>query len=145
MGFRDGPGLQRTCQDVCGNDSILDSVINSYAPDRRHRMRSVADDEDTRLVPKGAAAGFDGKQGELLPIRQRFSMFRKTRFGLDHAFANSFHALRAHQLILALRKDQASLPMIVAFKHDKNRSEEHTSELQSRGHLVCRLLLEKKK
>src|SRR5690625_5962180 len=27
----------------------------------------------------------------------------------------------------------------------KERSEEHTSELQSRGHLVCRLLLEKKK
>src|SRR5437870_8999562 len=26
-----------------------------------------------------------------------------------------------------------------------SRSEEHTSELQSRGHLVCRLLLEKKK
>src|SRR5690625_6211582 len=26
----------------------------------------------------------------------------------------------------------------------KGRSEEHTSELQSRGHLVCRLLLEKK-
>src|SRR5690625_7400689 len=28
---------------------------------------------------------------------------------------------------------------------DPLRSEEHTSELQSRGHLVCRLLLEKKK
>src|SRR5690554_7415025 len=28
---------------------------------------------------------------------------------------------------------------------DENRSEEHTSELQSRPHLVCRLLLEKKK
>src|SRR5690625_6572028 len=28
---------------------------------------------------------------------------------------------------------------------DVVRSEEHTSELQSRGHLVCRLLLEKKK
>src|SRR5690625_6611328 len=28
---------------------------------------------------------------------------------------------------------------------DSSRSEEHTSELQSRGHLVCRLLLEKKK
>src|SRR5690625_5537635 len=27
---------------------------------------------------------------------------------------------------------------------DKSRSEEHTSELQSRGHRVCRLLLEKK-
>src|SRR5690625_6301199 len=30
-------------------------------------------------------------------------------------------------------------------KQDAKRSEEHTSELQSRGHLVCRLLLEKKK
>src|SRR5690625_5720302 len=28
---------------------------------------------------------------------------------------------------------------------ERARSEEHTSELQSRGHLVCRLLLEKKK
>src|SRR5690625_6460531 len=37
----------------------------------------------------------------------------------------------------------------VGFKNarmvDLCRSEEHTSELQSRGHLVCRLLLEKKK
>src|SRR3989442_10149253 len=30
-------------------------------------------------------------------------------------------------------------------KNDRLRSEEHTSELQSRPHLVCRLLLEKKK
>src|SRR5439155_25381692 len=30
-------------------------------------------------------------------------------------------------------------------RHSSRRSEEHTSELQSRGHLVCRLLLEKKK
>src|SRR3989442_8012632 len=29
--------------------------------------------------------------------------------------------------------------------HQDPRSEEHTSELQSRPHLVCRLLLEKKK
>src|SRR3989449_7857385 len=32
-----------------------------------------------------------------------------------------------------------------AIKDDQLRSEEHTSELQSRLHLVCRLLLEKKK
>src|SRR2546422_6163520 len=31
------------------------------------------------------------------------------------------------------------------WRHDAARSEEHTSELQSRLHLVCRLLLEKKK
>src|SRR5690625_5980661 len=32
----------------------------------------------------------------------------------------------------------------IPMKHGFMRSEEHTSELQSRGHLVCRLLLEKK-
>src|SRR5207253_5960639 len=33
----------------------------------------------------------------------------------------------------------------IRVKSYKSRSEEHTSELQSRGQLVCRLLLEKKK
>src|SRR5256885_12156593 len=33
----------------------------------------------------------------------------------------------------------------VVFGHDHDRSEEHTSELQSPCNLVCRLLLEKKK
>src|SRR5207253_11325768 len=38
-------------------------------------------------------------------------------------------------------------PPNVRHSHNSSlgRSEEHTSELQSRGHLVCRLLLEKKK
>src|SRR3712207_7147802 len=36
--------------------------------------------------------------------------------------------------------------MVVVVRHDAvDRSEEHTSELQSRQYLVCRLLLEKKK
>src|SRR2546422_7356158 len=33
----------------------------------------------------------------------------------------------------------------LAEPHERFRSEEHTSELQSRLHIVCRLLLEKKK
>src|SRR5258708_28946497 len=42
---------------------------------------------------------------------------------------------------------QRLAPVIVgsAHKGDNHRSEEHTSELQSPDHLVCRLLLEKKK
>src|SRR2546422_4362071 len=39
----------------------------------------------------------------------------------------------------------ASLPSITTAGTLRTRSEEHTSELQSRLHLVCRLLLEKKK
>src|SRR5690625_6709619 len=39
----------------------------------------------------------------------------------------------------------AALPLRQRQAIAYHRSEEHTSELQSRGHLVCRLLLEKKK
>src|SRR5690625_5839012 len=41
--------------------------------------------------------------------------------------------------ISLLHNDTEMLPALL------DRSEEHTSELQSRGHLVCRLLLEKQK
>src|SRR5690625_6497106 len=43
------------------------------------------------------------------------------------------------------RENQMLLRLVGKVKSKTKRSEEHTSELQSRGHLVCRLLLEKKK
>src|SRR5207253_10211613 len=46
---------------------------------------------------------------------------------------------RAGMLAVGGRAPEFTLP------DQDERSEEHTSELQSRGHLVCRLLLEKKK
>src|SRR5258707_8455470 len=60
---------------------------------------------------------------------------------------------RAHQVITLLRQQQLD---IITFTSSSTvhhfmhwlvllRSEEHTSELQSRQYLVCRLLLEKKK
>src|SRR5690625_6095762 len=45
------------------------------------------------------------------------------------------------------REELAAVLDGIAASHEGEgdlRSEEHTSELQSRGHLVCRLLLEKK-
>src|SRR2546429_6556823 len=41
--------------------------------------------------------------------------------------------------------EEAAAPNADEQRGAKKRSEEHTSELQSRLHLVCRLLLEKKK
>src|SRR5439155_4953143 len=41
--------------------------------------------------------------------------------------------------------ENVATPLAAATVVVPERSEEHTSELQSRGHLVCRLLLEKKK
>src|SRR2546429_4265359 len=43
------------------------------------------------------------------------------------------------------RQHQANKDAERAAMAERERSEEHTSELQSRLHLVCRLLLEKKK
>src|SRR5262245_64183555 len=46
---------------------------------------------------------------------------------------------------LARRAVPTFLAQVEKYSHGKaNRSEEHTSELQSLRHLVCRLLLEKK-
>src|SRR5690625_6228358 len=50
--------------------------------------------------------------------------------------------------LLLLRPSQSPVLFIqqlgrgLRLSHGKDRSEEHTSELQSRGHIVCRLLLE---
>src|SRR5439155_5686045 len=49
------------------------------------------------------------------------------------------------RLIARLTELFGALALILACVGLYGRSEEHTSELQSRGHLVCRLLLEKKK
>src|SRR5205809_7842189 len=48
---------------------------------------------------------------------------------------------------LPLRENNTERTGVVEWMNDftTSRSEEHTSELQSRLHLVCRLLLEKKK
>src|SRR3989440_2476050 len=48
-------------------------------------------------------------------------------------------------LLLAAPAAEKYYPRIGFTHHPQARSEEHTSELQSRSDLVCRLLLEKKK
>src|SRR5437870_7318585 len=64
--------------------------------------------------------------------------------------ARHVHHVLAVQLRLHVGAAQKGSDLLLdelglAFLEHQHRSEEHTSELQSRGHLVCRLLLEKKK
>src|SRR3989449_1663143 len=57
------------------------------------------------------------------------------------------HALDLHEDVV-VHRDLDPLRRVIRHRMgepDDKRSEEHTSELQSRLHLVCRLLLEKKK
>src|SRR2546422_4399096 len=62
--------------------------------------------------------------------------------------SRSIHQFVLHAVRRALSPSAAEAPVAYAAlsqTHGVQRSEEHTSELQSRLHLVCRLLLEKKK
>src|SRR3712207_8775754 len=59
--------------------------------------------------------------------------------GLDHSRSNTNrrHSMKLTRIIF--------IALAVLLPASWTRSEEHTSELQSRQYLVCRLLLEKKK
>src|SRR5690606_39729858 len=55
-----------------------------------------------------------------------------------------FHKLGVQRIAVHFRGAEAAAKRVVMVEQ-RFRSEEHTSELQSRENLVCRLLLEKKK
>src|SRR5207253_4020521 len=74
----------------------------------------------------------------------------------DHLYSKSFAMLvqdNDRGVMETLARATVSMTEAEVFQLERKRdgvttearSEEHTSELQSRGHLVCRLLLEKKK
>src|SRR5690625_686974 len=75
-------------------------------------------EEEERVVYRGRNA----KSGSI-PKNTSIQTYR---------YSTAFEALIGYHYLLGNEKRLAT------------RSEEHTSELQSRGHLVCRLLLEKK-
>src|SRR5437870_10304074 len=75
------------------------------------------------------------------------TLFRSAAAGSSSAQTlNSLRVVLPKEVVRAT--STASRPRAISTRPIRGwlwRSEEHTSELQSRGHLVCRLLLEKKK
>src|SRR5437660_4232431 len=75
---------------------------------------------------------------------------RSTLFPYTTLFRSVAQALQVLKNLLL--RQHAQIDHLTGLRHvvgklfiaARERSEEHTSELQSRGHLVCRLLLEKK-
>src|SRR3989442_11763413 len=67
-----------------------------------------------------------------------------------HTGRNSFenHEISISRIFVPINFASArskGVELVLNMRQLDTRSEEHTSELQSRPHLVCRLLLEKKK
>src|SRR5436853_7220866 len=74
----------------------------------------------------------------------RSTLFPYTTLFRSHRVSAFYEEIAGHKLIAT--PHSVSVPLqILCQKPKKIRSEEHTSELQSLRHLVCRLLLEKKK
>src|SRR5258708_9349864 len=66
--------------------------------------------------------------------------------GVQALFAQFSHdASKPAVVVGRLEPPRVHLPLQLVQLKSSDRSEEHTSELQSPDHLVCRLLLEKKK
>src|SRR3989449_8353261 len=98
-------------------------------------------------MPPNILADFYLKQG----IGQaRFGQYRRAEALMEEALrvatAAGLHEseFRIERIKNGLRECEQALRVEPAVPAEP-RSEEHTSELQSRLHLVCRLLLEKKK
>src|SRR5690606_39770747 len=89
------------------------------------------------LIGKGNLL-YDGKLNEL---RKKYGSNKMMT--VDFRGTGQFHNIYGTEVI-----SQSSERAILSIDTEKtmiSRSEEHTSELQSRENLVCRLLLEKKK
>src|SRR2546429_3112761 len=93
----------------------------------------IRDDASIRndCLSQGGAIDFASRQKARMRVNRGLGL-KETVFG---------HYIREIQIRLVESADCSDVFPITL----KNRSEEHTSELQSRLHLVCRLLLEKKK
>src|SRR5437868_3533531 len=106
-------------------------------------------------VDKTRSNGLSAEIDLLGPSTGKIQHVRITADGKKPAARNS-HCLRAwflviHRQDVSVVQNQIRLLLLQRKKRkrskcaEKFRSEEHTSELQSRFDLVCRLLLEKKK
>src|SRR5690554_4509782 len=94
------------------------------------------------------------QSGKNLFASPPFKLFLKKEFELsdfesDENLLNQFALLDDFDIMGAVKvwqfNEDKVLSLLAKQKINRKRSEEHTSELQSRPHLVCRLLLEKKK
>src|SRR2546429_1170228 len=143
FGFVDVPGHERFVSNMLAGAAGIDVLLLVVAADESIKPQTREHFEICRLlgVKRGVVAltksdlvdtdtlelvrleAQEYLRGSFLEDAPMIAVSAKTRAGLD-------------DLKKALRHAASSVAM---------RSEEHTSELQSRLHLVCRLLLEKKK
>src|SRR2546428_3097722 len=117
---------------------VRERLAGLYDEPRPGAPRSITDDEIEQVVvrtlestPRGAT------HWSTRGMAKAIGLSHATISRIWHAFGLQPHRSETFKL--------SPDPLLVPKVRDIVRSEEHTSELQSRSDLVCRLLLEKKK
>src|SRR5687768_13535762 len=141
-----------------GSSDVPDISVFLPVYDEEPNLRLLHEKLDEALKKLGRSAEIiyvddgskDGSLAVLRDLAQQDSRVRvvalRRNYGQTAAMAAGIDAARGKVLIpmdADLQNDPADIQRLQEAR--RRRSEEHTSELQSRLHLVCRLLLEKKK
>src|SRR5690625_6241610 len=104
--------------------------VNAVRPMKAGEVKAAAATESERRRRRTPAVGV---------VRVSCAEVRMVVTWFSSEGAARRHATFGSVSVLVLKDVQYALRALLTVE----RSEEHTSELQSRGHLVCRLLLEK--
>src|SRR2546429_6806349 len=112
-----------------GDGRLAKAMQNSNSRDAIHRSLLGCG------IRHSGTSGFGGVPGEC-PGHEESARTQERRAG-ESMVDEATHLRTVAKFLSAIAEDPHDADLL--------RSEEHTSELQSRLHLVCRLLLEKKK
>src|SRR3989449_3089249 len=122
-----------------GEDNKQEAMFSYVSPEKRvptdhplRPIRAMVDGILKEMSPQFAKRYADVGRPSIAPERL-----------LRVLLLQIFYSVRSERLLMEQLQYNLLFRWFVGMEMDE-RSEEHTSELQSRLHLVCRLLLEKK-
>src|SRR5690625_4123421 len=135
----DLPKIEKEMQRIIDENLQIERIEVSRE-EAKEMFRNIGDELKVELID-------DIPEGEPITIYKQGEFFDLCR-GVHVPATSKIKAFKLLSISGAYWRGDSNnkmLQRIYGTAFEKERSEEHTSELQSRGHLVCRLLLEKKK
>jgi len=118
--------------------ALFIQIFSNFANDYGDFQKGT--DNDQRVGPRRTVQG-----GEITPSQMRKGMFELAWLSLVFGIWLVVEGTKGLDITAFLVFLALGIAALIAAYRYTARSEEHTSELQSRSDLVCRLLLEKKK
>src|SRR5207253_4023909 len=128
------------------NDGKIDVVVSALG-EPAELWQNVSPDANHWLVVKltGTRSNRDGIGAKIRLGNQSNHVTTAVGYASSSPSTVHFGTGRLEKIDrVEIRWPSGTVQMLRNVATNQVRSEEHTSELQSRGHLVCRLLLEKK-